>query len=106
MAEQKARARKSAPRAQKKVADTSFLQTYLDTLGLVRPSVHVNGTAHPTAVVTVDLGAPKAPNRLSQEQAQELIQRLRKTTRDLYKDEVNIRVSSDNHNGVFWSSVA
>jgi hypothetical protein len=101
----KNRNRKSAPRA-RKPADTSALQSYLDTLGLVRPSVHVNGTIHPTAVVTIDLGVPKEPTRLTQEQAQELISRLRKLTRDLYKDDVNIRVSSDHHNGIFWSSVA
>jgi hypothetical protein len=105
MTEQNRAQRKSAPRKQK-VADVSGLQTYLGTLGVIRPSVHVNGTSHPTAVIAVDLGAPKTPTRLTQEQAQELIARLRKTTRDLYKDEVNIRVSSDHHNGIFWSSVA
>jgi hypothetical protein len=108
MTEQKARPRKSAPRATKtkKVADTSSLQSYLETLNVIRPSIHVNGPAHSTAVVTVDLGAPLNPTRLSQEQAQELISRLRRVTRELYKDDVNIRVSSDHHNGIFWSSVA
>lgn len=97
-----------APRASKtnKVADTSALQSYLNSLGLNRPAIHINGTGHPTAVVTVDLGVPKNAQRLPTEQAQELISRLRRVTRDLYKDDVNIRVSFDSNNGICWSSVA
>lgn len=106
MSDAKTRTRKPPAQKARKSADTSSLQSFIDTLGVIRPSIHVNGTNHPTAVVTIDLGAPLNPTRLSQEQAQELIARLRKLTREFYKDEVNIRVSSDHHNGIFWSSVA
>jgi hypothetical protein len=108
MTDQKTRAPRPTQRApqKKRVADVASLQTYLDTLGLSRPSIHVNGTGHPTAVITVDLGSPLGGQRLAQEQSQELVSRLRRTTRDLYKDDMNIRVSFDNNNGIFWSSVA
>lgn len=95
------------PQRGKRQFDPSELRGFLDTLTVgVTPSIHVNGISHPTAVVTVDFGAPLQPVRLTQEQVQELMARMRKATKDLFGSEINVRVSSDHHNGVFWSSVS
>lgn len=101
MTDQKSRNKKKAP-----AHDVSRIQNFLNTIGdMINPTVHVNGIAHPTAVITVDMGTPKTPTRLTGEQAQELSSLLKRATRDLYKEDVNIRISSDHHNGIFWSSV-
>jgi hypothetical protein len=95
------------PKAVKKVLDTSELRSWLDSQAFpVFPSITVNGTNHPTAVITVDFGSPIVALRLSTDQAEKLHARLRSLTRDLYSNEVNVRVSSDPQNGVFWSTVA
>lgn len=90
----------------KKTVDTTSLQKYLDTLGLVRPTIHVNGPSYPTAVVTIDLGSPLDGVKLQSEQSQEMVAQLRRLTRDMFKDNVNVRVSFDNNNGICWASVA
>ncbi len=84
------------------------LDQFLNSLDLeVRPSIHVNGREHPTAIVVVDFGSPKHPVRLNSEQNQELTGKLRKLTKDLLNKDVYIRVGSDNYNGViYWTSVA
>lgn len=83
------------------------LESFLSSLDLPnKPSVHVNGREHPTALVVVDFGAPLEPVRLNSEQSQELAGKLRKFARDLITKEVNIRVSSDNYSGVvYWASI-
>ena len=87
--------------------DTYELSNWLAELNLgVVPTVHVNGVGHSTAVIAVDIGSPVPPIRLTSEQMQELTSRLRRLTKELYKDEVNVRVSSDHQNGVYWSSVS
>ncbi len=120
MSEQKAQSNQAPKTAQKarkprpevrvgrgKRFDATELQAYLDTLSVgVVPSIHFNGTIHPTAIIAVDFGAPISPVRLSQDQVQELMTKMRKVTRDLYSNEVNIRVSSDHQNGIFWASIA
>lgn len=91
----------------RRVIDTAELVSWLDGLGLgVRPTVKVNGPLFSTAVITVDLGSPLNPVRLSGVQAEELTRKLRALTRDAYNHDVNVRVSSDNQNGIFWSSVS
>lgn len=88
--------------------DTFELRNWLSELNLgIVPAVHVNGTQHSSAVITVDFGSPIPSIRLTSEQAQELNSRLRRLTKELYtRDDVNVRVSSDNQNGVHWSSVS
>lgn len=88
--------------------DTFELRNWLSELNLgIVPNVHVNGPQHSSAVITVDFGSPIPSIRLTSEQAQELNARLRRLTKELYtRDDVNVRVSSDNQNGVYWSSVS
>jgi hypothetical protein len=87
-------------------ADTTALEAFLDTLTKVtRPTVHVNGLGHPTALVTVDLGAPIGGVRLNSEDMQELSTLLRECAASLYRKDITIRVSSDVHNGIYWASI-
>jgi hypothetical protein len=89
-------------------AELDECQYWLESLGLLStPKIHINGTAHPTAVVVVDFGTPLAEAvKLSSDQAAELINHIRNQTRALYRErEVNIRVQNDNASGVWWSSV-
>jgi hypothetical protein len=95
-----------------KLSTRKDLETFLSNLDLhVKPSIHVNGKEHPTAVVVVDFGAPLTQVKLTPEQHQELAGKLRKFTKELVvKDtskDLNVRISSDNYLGlVFWSSTA
>lgn len=102
--------RKVRPEAKvrgKRSFDASELTQFLDTLNVgVTPVIHVNGTTNPTAVLTIDFGAPLNPVRLTQDQVQDLMGRMRKATRELYSNDVNVRVSMDHQNGIYWASVA
>lgn len=104
------RPRTDAPRNSRgpRRIDTFELRNWLSELNLgIVPTVHVNGPQHSSAVITVDFGSPIPSIRLSSEQSQELNSRLRRLTKELYsRDDVNVRVSSDNQNGVYWSSVS
>ena len=106
-AQRKEKTTTARPRVSRKSADTSELRAWLDSQAFqVHPDIHVNGPNHPTAVIAVDFGSPIGAVRLTSDQAEKLGQRLKSLTRDLYSNEVNVRVSSDNQNGVFWTSVA
>jgi hypothetical protein len=72
------------------------------------PKVHVNGAAHPTAVIVVDFGTPlNEPLKLSPEQSAELIGHIRSNTKLMFRErDVNVRVQSDTNTGIWWSSVA
>jgi hypothetical protein len=107
---QSQKGRKPAPTARsgkgQKKPETGDLRQFIDSLGLhVNGSIRLNGPAHPTAVLTVDFGSPLQSVRLSPEQGQELTRRMRAVAREFYKDEVNVRVSADHQNGVYWASV-
>lgn len=97
--------RAKKPRA--RIADTSFLQNYLNSLELgVNPVIHVNGHSFPMALVTVDFGSPLKHVKLSPDQAGELTDRLKRLAREVLGREANVRVSHDGPNGVYWASVA
>jgi hypothetical protein len=81
-------------------------QTWLAGLGLINPTLHVNGVAHPGAVLTVDFGTPLIEQKFEAEQSADLVTRMRAATRVLFQDkELNIRVQNDSANGIWWSSV-
>lgn len=98
---------KRAPRRVTSTVELKDLEAWLATLQIgVKPSVKVNGSHHPTAIVVVDLGQPVKQIRLNSEQSGELGQRLRRTARELLGGrDVNIRVSADNSHGIHWASV-
>lgn len=98
----------SAPRAKSsRRADTTALRSWLDSQGFtVNPTIKVNGPSFSTAVVTVDFGSPLSSPRLSGEQTEKLSTLLKSVTGDFYNGPVNIRVSYDAPNGVYWTSVS
>jgi hypothetical protein len=66
--------------------------------------VHVNGAAHPTAIVTIDFGVPLNPVRLSQEEEGVLADHLRAATLAVLDREQRIGFYRDTTNGIWWST--
>lgn len=93
---------------QKKDTEAEDFRGWLTSLGLLSvPTLHVNGTSHPMAVITVDFGTPlDEPTKLTTEQNAELMARMKTMTRTLCKSESNVRVQNDSSNGVWWSTIA
>jgi hypothetical protein len=90
----------------KPVENFADFRAWLTTLDMINPVLHVNGTAHPLAPLTVDFGAPLIEQKLSPEQSGELVARMRAATRTLYQDkELAVRVQNDPGNGVWWASL-
>ena len=98
---------KRAPRRAPSTVELKELEGWLAKLQIgVKPTVKVNGSHHPTAILVVDLGQPLKQIRLNSEQSGELGQRLRRTAREVLGRDVAIRVSADNSHGIHWASVA
>lgn len=96
--------RSRGPRRTSDFRSVSDLQSLLSTFGdEPRVSLHVNGAAFPGAVLAVDFG-PKS-FRMNAEQMQDLVGRMRRASREIIGKDVNIRVSNDAHNGIWWASV-
>lgn len=92
--------------ARKRVYSVTPLQEYLDGLSTpTRGSVHVNGPTHLQAVVTVDFGEPIEHYRLSSDDMQGLVSRMRSLTQDVIGRDAFVSVNSDNKRGVHWASV-
>lgn len=101
------RKRSNTKKAERRV-DTSELEKYIETLALdVSPTLHINGRLHPSAVVTLDFGAPVKSIRFSNDQNHELMARLRKIARDVLGNDAPVRVTNDTNNGncVFWAAI-
>lgn len=104
--QQQRRAPRNAATSGRRTADVSSLKEWLASLDLpVKPAIHINGHAFTSAVLTVDFGSPLKPVKLSFEQNQELMERMRKLTRDVLGREGNVRISHDAPNGIYWASV-
>lgn len=69
------------------------------------PTLHVNGKNHPQSVVTVDFGQPPRPPKITPEQSQELVNRMRRLTNEIMGREMNVRVSFDHQNGIYWAGI-
>ena len=90
----------------KPVENFADFRAWLTTLDMINPALHVNGTAHPFAALTVDFGTPLVEQKLSAEQSGELVTRMRAATRTLYQDkELGVRVQNDPANGIWWTSI-
>lgn len=99
--------RKGRGRDKKKGASGNALQLWLNSQGFsVSPTVHVNGHTFSTAYVTVDFGTPLTPVNISDEQTSELTERLRELAREVVGRPVNVRISHDPFNGIYWASAA
>lgn len=94
-------------RARETVALDALL-AWLGELDLngVKPDVHVNGhqfTA--TAIVTVDLGQPLKPTRLTAEQSHALGEHLRAAAKEVLGRDAPVRVHNDTPRGIVWASL-
>lgn len=91
---------------QKRIVELDEFKQWLADLES-RPRLHVNGPVFSTAVITVDFGTPLEENKLSQELAGELTNRMRLVTKVLCKekDAASVRVQNDTSNGIWWSSI-
>lgn len=93
-------------RPHRKSIDVTEFRSWLETLDVgVTPSIHINGYGYP-AIMAVDFGSPLKPVKLTYDQNQELLERIRKTTREVVGREANVRVQHDQSAGIFWSSLA
>lgn len=109
-----ARARKAPKKPRSETAkrgrgslDLTPMKAFLASLDVgVTPTLHVNGHSYSTAIVTVDFGSPLTPIKLTQEQTQDLTDRLRRLARDIIGRDANVRVSHDSSNGIFWAGTA
>lgn len=84
------------------------LKTFVSNLDVgVSPTVHVNGHQFTTAIAVVDFGSPLEQVKLSQEQTDELNDKLRELAREIYDNRPgSIRINHDGPNGVFYANVA
>jgi len=70
----------------------------------VTPSLKVNGSAFPQAVIAVDFGVPLEPVKLTTEQNAEVGYRMKELTTAL-TGRRSVRVNYDNSNGIYWTNV-
>lgn len=70
------------------------------------PKLHVNGADYTSAVLTVDFGTPlEELPKLTNEQNAELVAKMKASTRSLFnKPDLNVRIQSDNNNGIWWAT--
>lgn len=93
-------------RVGRRTVDTTEFRSWLDSQGFaVNPTIKVNGPNHPSAVITVDFGSPVVPVRLSNEATENVAYWLKDLTQLFYTNPVNVRVTHDPQNGVFWATV-
>jgi len=97
----------NATKRTKRRNGVSELKTFVDGLELpVKPSVHVNGHQHPTAIVVVDFGMPKdGPVILDNEVSSDLLLLMTNIAREMCRGDTNIRGSVDRNTGVYWAGV-
>lgn len=101
--------RRAAPRlaTRKSGPDLAEFKAFLAGLAMAaEPSIHINGPLYHHALLVVDFGTPFKQTKLTPDQSAELVNRIRKLSRDLLGKEINVRVSNDSHAGIWWSSVS
>ena len=96
-----------AARAPRWTGDLVEFKTFLSTIDCeVNPTVHVNGSAYSSAIVTVDFGSPVNQFRLTSDDNAEVTERLRYLARVVVgREAASIRISNDGPNGIFWASL-
>lgn len=85
---------------------TKPLVDLVNSFGLhVNPVVHYNGPSPEAAIMVVDFGSPLVPVRLTNEQSAEMAAVMRRLTKELYQNEVNVRIGTDHQSGVHWTAL-
>lgn len=70
----------------------------------VKPTIHINGYLHPTAIVTVDFGTPLEEYTLSSEQITMMGEQIISLAQNITNKQ-KIRFNADLDNGVYWASM-
>ena len=91
--------------SKKRKPDFTEFRSWLTSLAMHDPILHINGTDHPIAAITVDFGNPLTEQRMTPEQNAELVNRMRAAIKALYQKDVTMRVQNDSLNGIWWASV-
>lgn len=71
-----------------------------------RPTLHVNGDSHPTALLTVDFGQPLTRPEMSSEGFDALTKAMRSAAIEMTRRRGEVRVQADNHRGVYWVAIS
>ena len=69
------------------------------------PKLHVNGSQYANCILTVDFGHPTRANKVNPDHVPDLIAHMRKVARAIMNKEVSIRISNDQHTGIWWACV-
>jgi type IV secretory pathway ATPase VirB11/archaellum biosynthesis ATPase len=98
----------SASVRNRRLIEASALHQFITDLNLKAvPSIHINGPAFASAIVTVDFGAPLEPVKLTSDENAEISERLRELTRTVISREVPVQIETDTKNGlVYWSRLS
>lgn len=81
------------------------LRTWLHALDLpFKPGLHINGLPWSEAMLAVDFGQPIEPIRISTEEKEELIGKMRSATCALLGRQTVVDVQND-RNGIYWTAI-
>jgi hypothetical protein len=96
----------SAPATRRQQPDVASFKNWLDGLDpLIKPKIHINGHTFTSAVLAVDFGQPLRPLKLSFEQNHEMLERMRKLTKEVVGRDTVVRISHDGPAGIYWASI-
>ena len=74
--------------------------------GANNPTLHINGKAYTSCLLTVDFGTPLESYRLDNAQQSDLVNFMRQAGRAILSNEnASIRCTPDNSNGVWFASL-
>ena len=83
------------------------MREFLSGLGLSsNPTLHVNGSDHRGAILTVDFGEALVPSRPNNDQMHELVSNMRSLARDVLGRDASISINTDNNRGILWANVS
>ncbi len=77
------------------------LENFLSSLSS-KPILHVNGSNHQGAVLTVDFG--EKSSEINTNVIMELSDLMRNATLNMVKRANNVKINHDSSHGIFWSS--
>lgn len=87
------------------MSEIETLKTYLANQS-DSPRLHINGSDHPTALITVDFGQPLSGVSMNHDRFSELSGLMKAAAKTLLKRRGQVRVNYDNHHGVVWAALA
>jgi hypothetical protein len=91
----------------RKRVSTEDMKEFLAGLGMPsNPTLHINGSDHRGAILTVDFGEALVPARPNNDQMHELVSNMRSLARDILGRDASISINTDNPRGILYASVS